>query len=172
MFAIRSQPLPPLALLQRYAEQGAYADCYCASVPMTITHSDFVFAFYTSWVFKLERWILRLAVNRPSSDEDARQLALGVDVDFAAWSIEARAERQLLMCDLSGRTRSWLMTMSSEEGSNTVLYFGSAVVPRPDGNSGKRGLGMALRLLLGFHKLYSRVLLAAAISRLRRGIRA
>ena len=77
---------------------------------------------------------------------------------FAAWRVEDRAEDQLLLCDLPGRTRSWLMAAS--EGTRTLLYFGSAIVP----------LSPGYRALLGFHKLYSRVLLRAAKSRLERRI--
>ena len=68
-------------------------------------------AFYTTWLFRLERWILRLAVARPSTDEEAHQLARGEREAFAAWSVEARAPDQLLMCDFTGRTRSWLMVV-------------------------------------------------------------
>jgi hypothetical protein len=46
------------------------------------------------------------------------------------------------------------------------LYFGSAVVPVPDKTTGKLVLGSTYSALLGFHKLYSRVLLSAASARL------
>jgi hypothetical protein len=49
---------------------------------------------------------------------------------------------------------------------STLLYFGSAVVPVRDMVSGQPRLGFLFKALLGFHKLYSRVLLRAARSRL------
>jgi hypothetical protein len=127
-----------------------------------------VTAFYTTWLFRLERWILRLAVARPSTDEEARQLARGEREAFAAWSVEARAPDQLLMCDFTGRTRSWLMVAPAAGTTGTRLYFGSVVVPVRDPKTGKMGLGPVHGPLIGFHKLYSRSLLGAAARRLAR----
>jgi hypothetical protein len=82
--------------------------------------------------------------------------------------VEDRAANQLLMCDLAGRTRSWLMVAPLQAGgaSSTRLYFGSAVVPVRDMASGQPRMGLLFKALLGFHKLYSRILLQAARSRL------
>lgn len=151
--------LPAEALLQRYREQGAYTDCFAVDVPGQVAHAAFVEAFYTSSVFKLERLLLALFVSRPSNDAEVRELAGGKREKFAAWSVEARAPGQLLMCDFAGSTRSWLMAVPAD-GAGTRLYFGSAVV--------RRSQGGAFRALLGFHKLYSRILLRAAASRVRR----
>ena len=52
--------------------------------------------------------------------------------------------------------------------ARTRLYFGSAVVPVKDARSGRPRFGLPFRALLGFHKLYSRVLLGAAVFRLER----
>lgn len=150
--------LPPEALLQRYREQGDYTDCFAIEVPARVTHAAFVEAFYTTAVFKLERLLLALAVSRPSRDAEARELAGGRREMFAAWSVEARAPGQLLMCDYAGSTRSWLMAAAAGQG--TRLYFGSAVV-------GARQ-GRVFHALLGFHKLYSRILLRAAVARVLR----
>lgn len=147
--------LPEDALLQRYREQGAYTDCFAVDVPGQVAHAAFVEAFYTTAVFKLERLLLALFVARPSRDAEARELAIGRRQQFAAWSVEGRAPDQLLMCDYAGSTRSWLM--ASPAGQGTRLYFGSAVVRSRQGG--------VFRALLGFHKLYSRVLLRAAASR-------
>lgn len=150
--------MPPEALLQRYREQGAYTDCFVIEVPGQVTHAEFVAAFYTTAVFKLERLLLALVVSRPSRDAEAHELAAGRREQFAAWSVEARAPAQLLMCDLAGSTRSWLMAEAAGQG--TRLYFGSAVVRSRQGG--------VFHALLGFHKLYSRILLRAAVARLRK----
>lgn len=123
-------------------------------------------AFYTTWLFRLERWILRFAVARSSTDEQARQLARGERQAFAAWSVEARATDQLLMCDFTGRTRSWLMVAPAAGASGTRLYFGSVVVPVRDPKTGETSLGPVHGPLIGFHKFYSRMLLGAAARRL------
>lgn len=164
MFAINKCTLPENALLGVYARtEGCYTDCYSADVAGQISIGGFVAAFYTTWLFKLERFILKHAVSRPSTDEDARAVAGGSADQFAAWSVEARNADQLLMCDMAGRTRSWFMVEPSED--MTRLYFGSAVVPATPES---KNLGPLFSGLLGFHKLYSRALLAAAARRLRR----
>jgi hypothetical protein len=170
MPAVYSCDLPIDALLHRYAGSGAYADCYVAEIAGTVSHAEFVEAFYTTAVFKLERLILRLLVSRPSTDEEARQLAQGNFDSFAAWSVEGRATDQLLLSDFMGRTKSWLMVAAAHSAgvSGTQLFFGSAVVPVRSAATGRTGLGFAFRALLGFHKLYSRLLLKSAVSRLSR----
>jgi hypothetical protein len=167
MSAIQPRPLPEAALLRRYANGADYTDCYTTLIDRSASHEAFVHAFYTTWVFRLERWILTWTVAKPSTDAEAAELAAGARESFAAWRVEARARDQLLMCDFLGNTRSWLMT-AAEGAAGTRLYFGSAVVARSDRATGKRTLGAPFRALMGFHKLYSRALLRAACSRLER----
>jgi hypothetical protein len=166
---IRRNPIPQHALHARYAREGAYVDCYVASIERRVTHAQFVAAFYTTWLFKLERWILGWWVNKASTDRQAQELAAGVGAAFAAWTVEARAADQLLMCDFLGATRSWLMVAPDPTG--TRLYFGSVVTSRRNEHTGLPELGRPYRALLGFHKLYSRALLAAARAKLRRQAR-
>src|SRR5205823_938521 len=83
---IRSCQLPSEALLNRYLASGAYADCYVTEVARRVSHAEFVEAFYTTAVFKLERLILHAFVSRPSTDAQAGQLARGELSSFAAWS--------------------------------------------------------------------------------------
>jgi hypothetical protein len=170
MLDIRSRPLPPDALLLRYKGAGAYTDCYETVVSRPVSHGEYVEAFYTTWVFRLERLILRWLASRPSTDAQVRELARGERNDLAAWSVEGRTLNQLLLCDFMGRTRSWLMVQPLSGGS-TRLLFGSAVVPIRD-KKGQWSLGASYSSLLGFHKMYSRILLAAARSRLRASMHA
>jgi hypothetical protein len=149
-------------LLRAYVDKGAYTDCYAVDIAQSVAFADYVEAFYTSRAFKCERLALRL-IGKPSSDADARRLARGEADAFAAWSVEARAPDQVLMCDFMRRTRSWLM-VAPIEGGGSRLYFGSAVVPVGIG-SGKARLGFPFSALLGFHNLYSKILLGAARGR-------
>jgi hypothetical protein len=162
--AVVARELPPGALLRRYLDTGAYTDCYAIDLPAAVAHADFVEAFYTTWVFKLERAILAALVAKPSTDAQARALARGETGAFAAWTVEARAPDQLLLCDYRGRTRSWLMRAALPDGG-TRLHFGSAVVPVADAR-GRESLGDGFSFLLAFHQQYSRVLLRAAVKRL------
>lgn len=144
---------------------GAYTDCFSTEIAAHISFADYLLAFYTTPLFKLERLIL-LLVRKPSTNEEARQLADAKRDSFAAWTVEARAENQILMCDFAGSTRSWLMTIPTENG--TRLYFGSVVVPHRITKDGKPSLGFFFTALLGFHKIYSVLLLRSAKSKLAR----
>jgi hypothetical protein len=164
MPSIQACAIPADGLLRSYLAEQGFADCYTTAVDRPVSHEEFVTTFYTTWLFKIERWILRWAVSKPSTDVDAGQLAKGLSQSFAAWRVEARSDNQLLMCDFLGNTRSWFM-VATQHG-RTQLYFGSAIVPRHDPRTGQRTLGRTFRALLGFHRLYSKMLLRAARSRL------
>jgi hypothetical protein len=163
----RCEP-PQEALLSRYQRGGAYADCYFTDLARQVSHAEYVEAFYTTSLFKVERRLLAWLVAKPSTDTQAARLAAGNLDSFAAWRVEARSADQLLMSDFKGRTRSWLMVGAAQDGAKggTRLYFGSAVVPARNAPSGRQSFGVGFRLLLGFHKLYSRALLLAARCRL------
>ena len=168
--SIRTCEIPQGALLGKYLHGGAYADCYVTEVSRPVTQAEYVEAFYTTAVFKLERLILAWFASKPSTDMQAKQLAVGTVGSFAAWNVEDRNASQLLLSDYRGRTRSWLMVASNEGNARgTRLYFGSAVVPAKSRRSAQATLGFPFQALLGFHKLYSRVLLRAARARLARG---
>lgn len=168
MPSIQPMPLPPNALLADYAARGAFTDCYAAQVARTVSLAEYVEIFYTGRLFKAERWLLGVFLSAHSTDAEARELALGRRDAFAAWRVEARTSDQVLMCDLAGRTRSWLMVSAANGRSGTQLVFGSAVVPRVDPATGRASMGLAFRLLLGFHAAYSRALLGSARTRLAR----
>ena len=170
MFSIEKLPVPANTMLNEYAMNGAYADCYLTEVPGQIPFPEFIFAFYTTPLFRLERLILKLVVSKPSTNIQARQLADSVSERFAAWHVEDRSENEILMCDFRGRTRSWLMTIpvGTVNGNRTQLYFGSAVVPIRNSKLGKPSLGFAFQALIGFHKIYSRLLLYFAKSNIKR----
>ena len=145
---------------------GAYTDCYITEVTDLIGFPQFITAFYTTPLFRLERLILKVLASKPSTDMDVRQLADGNAKTLAAWLVEDRTENELLMCDFLGRTRSWLMTVPVNN-SRTRLYFGSAVVPVRNSKTGKPSLGFNFQVLLGFHKIYSRLLLYSAKLRIK-----
>ena len=165
MAKIQTEALPDDALLQKYKQQGAYTDCYCMDVPITVSLSTYVEAFYTSRLFKIERSVLAALARKPASDADARQLAHGLSTKFSAWTVEARVKDQLLLCDFLGATRSWLM-VSEHDSKTTRLYFGSAVVPKSKSAFGEASFGFAFHALFGFHRLYTRALMKAACHRL------
>ena len=158
--------LPSGALLGRYVSAISYTDCFVVTVPGTdaglITQAAYVEAFYTSALFKLERLVLAVLLGRPSSDREARRLATGEASRFAAWTVEAREPDQILLCDFLGASRSWLMSVEDSVAGATMLYFGSALVPRTGGDR----LGVGFRALIPFHRLYARALLRSTLRRL------
>ena len=160
---VKTSKLPPHTLLSKYADAGAYTDCFIAEIARPVSHAEFVEAFYTSPAFRLERFVLGLFLSKPFSNAQARQLAAGELSTVSAWRVEGRTTNELLMCDFLGRTRSWLMVSTTSEQS-TSLYFGSAVVQGK--GMGRPGVGIVSKALLGFHKLYSRALLGSGRRRL------
>lgn len=168
MFSIEMCPLPEGGLLGRYAAPRAFTDCYVTEVALPVTIARFVAAFYTTPAFRLERQILASALARPSTDAEAEELANGLRDTFSAWRVEDRRENQLLVTDVKGRTRSWFMVSPDQAGAapRTRLYFGSAVLPVINPETGAAGISLGFRALLGFHHLYSEVLLYSARSRL------
>ena len=179
---IQACPNPQSSLIERYDTPGGYTDCFITTLDIEITHQQFVEAFYTSWLFKLERWFLTFTVIKPSSDKQAKELAAGNRSKFSAWSVEERIKDQILMCDFQSKTRSFLMVESvladesnkqtannSETNSRhpkTHLYFGTAIVPTAISKEGKPKLSLFFKGLLLIHKVYARALLKAARNRL------
>lgn len=157
---VQTAELPAGALIEPYSASGAYTDCYMSSVASQASLAEFMVAFYTTPIFKLERWLLARVLRFPSTDQEAQLLAQGHVNRFSAWHVESRQPDQVILA--AGRTRSWLMVSQGPAGCGaTTLFFGSAVVPRKNG-----GLGWQFDTSLLFHKLYSRVLLASAARRL------
>jgi len=175
MFFVEKHAVPADAMLARYSVKGNYTDCYTTEVSGEIALAEFIYAFYTTFLFKLERFILKWTVSRPSTDAEAKELADNSRDRFAAWQVEARNQNEILMCDFLGRTRSWLMVapVRMAAGTRTRLYFGSAVVPGGDSNRTKPSLEFGLRaILFGFHQVYSVLLLYSARSRIQRSTHA
>ncbi|HOY76346.1 MAG TPA: hypothetical protein PLN33_00990 [Hyphomonadaceae bacterium] len=165
---IEAVPLPDNALLARYRDMpGGRWDCYAAVVAGQVSAEAYIAAFYTTGLFKCERFVLFL-IGRGCTDADARALAAGKADKFAAWTVEARGENQLLVCDFLGSTRSWLMTAPAEGSAGTRLYFGSAVVPRAKDRAGNPRTSAVFALLQPVHAFYARALLRAAARKLSR----
>jgi hypothetical protein len=171
MPSVQPCKVPLNSLLRAYKDGAGFADCYVTEMPGAVTQESFIEAFYTSPLFKVERTLLQYLASRPATDTDAKQLAHRKATRFSAWRVEGQSPSELLLADFTGRTRSWLMAVpvaGPDQPQRTRLYFGSAVVPR----SGKAGqeprMGWVFHALLGFHRLYSRLLLLAASRRLAR----
>ena len=167
--SVSATELPSDSIAKPYADQGRYVDCFSVTVDAKLSFNRYLVGFYTSRVFKLERLVLKYVVSKPSTDQQALELASGQRDTFAAWSQEARSDRQIIMCDYQQLTRSWLML--EPDGESTTLYFGTIIVPK--GRAETRGdqMGLIFKLTLWGHLLYSCILLRSAVSNLRRLMR-
>ena len=159
--------LPTQSLLHKYRADEAVIDCYQVTISDNYSYQQFISAFYSSWLFSIERFILRVVVNKPSSAGQLQHLVCGTGDKFAVWHVEQRAQNQLLLCDDFGRTRSWLMVEAGVDNNSqaiTTLYFGSAVIIKKNTTNNKYPL--SFRLLGRFHHWYSMALLRAGKNRL------
>ena len=102
MQEIRPCEVPLNSYLRSYKDAEGYADCYMGDVPGAITQAQFVEAFYTTGLFKVERTLLRYLAARPATDADAKPLAAGLATSFSAWRVEAQSESELLLADFTG----------------------------------------------------------------------
>jgi hypothetical protein len=167
MLSVTQGALPEDSLLRTY-RGGArpelwrgQGDCFAVSVDRVVSLKEFVFAFYTSPIFRIERLILGILAGARSTDIQARRLADGAGCSFAVWRAGERTATQLLMCDRYERTRSWFRVVPLND-AKTLLQFGSAVASGSGDSSAKGLRGGFFRLLLKFHVVYSQVLLHAA----------
>ena len=149
-------PVPSDSFLDAYARGVAFTDCYAVTVSGSVSLAALIEAFYTSRLFRFERCLLDIVLGLQSTDEQARRLADGSTKTFSAWRVESRCAAQILLA--AWQTRSWLGVVSNEQGDQTTLLFGSAVIPtRLDGK-----FGFVFHAAGGFHRLYSMLLLSAA----------
>jgi hypothetical protein len=155
--AIVERPLPDGALLASYDTDRGYVDCLEAKVTRGVSLPELIAAFYNSRAFRPERWLLGAVLGRKAGQAEVLRLADAQADRFSAWTVEARSADQILLCDIQGRTRSWLMVLP--QGQDTRLLFGTAVI---------EGRGRVFRMLLWFHKAYARALLAGAVRGLSR----
>lgn len=154
----RACAVPRDGLLDRYAQDaGVYTDCFEVMSVHEVDLAEFITAFYTTGLFRMERAILQVALRRRITDQQVAALASGADV-FAAWRVEARASAEILLCDQIWQTRSYL-AVSPKQGNVTRLVFGTAVV------KSERRL---VRVLGPLHRFYSKLLLRMAARRLNR----
>ena len=168
MPTVSETPLPEDSLLRASSAQtGGYTDCFEARVLLgdapDRAFERFVFLFFDSWLFRLERIVLRLAGKGPKTLTDPLALARGEVGRFAAWHVEDRGPTELLMAVTNTPILTWLSI--AEDGGHARLRFGSAI--RPHVGSGRIHWGF--RVTMGAHRTYSRLLLRAAVADWMRG---
>lgn len=160
MPAIDTPALPETSLLARHRGPECYRDAFRTKVPRAVSLPEFITAFYASYAFTPERYVLRAIGPGTAWWADSTHIAAlaeGRAERLAAWTVEAREERQILLKDHRDHTCSWLMVEPADDGT-TNLWFGSGV---------RNADGIIMRALMPLHRWYSRVLLAGAVRGLR-----
>jgi hypothetical protein len=148
--------------------QGSFVDCYYIDIPQEVTLDNYIKAFYTTSLFKIERTILSIATFKQAIDMHAVELSRGTSENYSVWTVESRVSNQIMLRDFTGKTRSWLMVQKSKvnEETFTRLYFGSVVMPKAVSKNGQAKFGLLFHVFGKFHQLYSRALLNAAYNQL------
>lgn len=172
MSSVSASPvdIPDGSLLAAYAEASSadavpnYCDCYSTRIEQDVSLAEFLYAFYTSPAFSIERKLLSLTLRVPSTDEDAKALATGQTRHFSAWRVEDRRSNETLLRFPRSNTGSWFMVRPSpSDGTDsTDLMFGSVVFPKTP----ETPFGVTFHTLSGFHRFYSARLLNSARKRL------
>jgi hypothetical protein len=164
MKKVDEMPLHAGTFIAEQAElTGYYTDCYGIELGHAITLPEFINAFYTTPLFRLERLILALTPKGRMKDADVTALSSGESDNMSVWKVEGRRDSEILLS--AGRTKTWLMVVPSPNGS--LLFFGSVVVPEPPKrDGGTPRLGPVFDSLLSAHRVYSRLLLGSAAQRL------
>lgn len=166
MSQITASALPPRAFLARFETQpNVHTDCFQTSLARDVSLEEYVNAFFNTWLFRIERLILKLTIGKPSTDADIARLANGSADHMAAWRVLERGDNQLLLEVPDTAVRTWLMRQV--DGDQTHLYFGSALLALRKDKEGNPTIGPVFRGLMGFHKFYARALLFCAKRALR-----
>lgn len=166
MASVKTTSLPEESFLQSYqAQDGGYADCFVleGGEPNAPILGDYIFAFFNSPIFRLERVLLKTFLSAPSSTADVEALAFGGGVRLASWQLEERAEDQILLAVKNTPVRTWLMVSPpSPEGGPARIYFGTALVPTERDKAGNPTIPAMYRRFIFFHRAYSKLLLWSA----------
>jgi len=165
---IEKVTVPDHCLMATYRDTpGCVADNFQATLSRPVTLDAYIAAFFDTPLFRLERLILRLFAGRATTRADVEALAAGRADNFAMWHVVERSATEIMLAVDRSRIRTWLAIVPPEKpGEPTILRFGSAILPKSVSASGNGDVGFLFRALTGFHNLYSRLLLRAAIGAL------
>ncbi|MEM9351190.1 MAG: hypothetical protein AAGA47_13100, partial [Pseudomonadota bacterium] len=137
-------------LISRYSGGGSHVDAYAVTTAEPVELSDYVSAFFQTPVFRLERRLLSFG-GHASDAGQVLALAEGTGEAMAAWRVEDRSDRELLLTVPGTPIRTWLAVDEAQ------VWFGSAVLADETGK-----IAFAARALMPFHAFYSRLLLSLA----------
>jgi hypothetical protein len=146
--ASRSTRIQPEGLLSKIEEAAQYKDAFDIPKPQTKENNElehYIRAFYTSPLFKLERFIISLTGNHVT-DDYINNLRFKVGDKLILWEVIGRKDNEVLFRWKYGSANglTWLSVKDNK------LQFGS-------------GVGHDVNLVAAMaHRLYSRLLIYSA----------
>lgn len=172
MYKVSRTRVPKNTLLKTYeAMEGSEADCFQVDVEGRPDIQRFIRIFFDTWVFRLERRVLSLMGVDYATTDDVIALAKGRQSSLAAWTTLERNANEIILAFDKPTGRTWLQVSTSDEGAETTrLSFGSALLPKRHSSKSKPAIGKLLKASLPIHRLYARILLAAAAADWKRNV--
>lgn len=164
MITVKRIGVPEGSFLKAYeGREGCETDCFQADVPGHPDIDRFVHIFFDTWVFRIERRLLALLGEDYATSEDVAALAGRSSDTLAAWTVQDRSADEIILAFKRPRGRTWLQA-TQLDGSlgSTRLRFGSALLPNIDSEGQTASISWGLKIGLPLHRLYARLLLAAA----------
>jgi len=138
---IKEVPLPASSTLQQHYQQakdsspndGHFADAFQAQLPSNVVEhihhnknkevnvDACVRAFYSSWIFKVEKTIMKVVFRKPEPDLSSFDVGKSIYV----WKVESRNNEEILLVWETGPVKgSTWFCLSQQEN---VIRFGSTV---------------------------------------------
>ena len=139
--AIKEVPLPPSSILHQYFQQaknsnpndGHFADSFQAQLPSNVVEhirknkenklnvDTCVRSFYTSWIFKIEKTIMKVISKQ--HEPDLSSLEIGTSIYL--WRVETRNDEEILLVWEQGPVKgsTWFYLSPKEN----VIMFGSSI---------------------------------------------
>ena len=139
--AIKEVPLPPASILQHYFQQAKnsnpndehFADAFQAQLPSnvaehmhhkgdkTLNVDSCVRSFYSSWIFKIEKTIMKIILKQPEPDLSSFEIGKSIYL----WKVESRNDEEILLVWETGSFRGSTWFYFSQQ--HKVIMFGSSI---------------------------------------------
>ena len=139
--AIKEVPLPPASILQHYFHQaknsnpndGHFADAFQAQIPSNVAENmhhkgdkrlnvdSCVRRFYSSWIFKIEKTIMKFILRQPEPDLSSFEIGKSIYL----WKVESRNDEEILLVWETGSFKG--STWFCFSLKHNVIMFGSSI---------------------------------------------
>jgi len=139
--AIKEVPLPPGSIIHNYFQQvkqlnpndGHFSDAFQAQLPSnvaeqihhkrdkTLNVDSCVKSFYSSWIFKIEKTIMKVILRQPEPDLSSFEIGKSIYL----WKVESRNDEEILLVWETGSFKGSTWFYFSQK--RNVIMFGSSI---------------------------------------------